>query len=537
MRSSGVSVLVGFILLMMIVMLMIAFMQTQLIPNLCKGAEFAHENKILDEVEQLNDYIMDNRLTAVTFDLAVNYPKIPLLISPPQMTSSITAVPFNITLSYYEVLPNGTLEFRSLKYTTDRILVDVNNFYTRNVRILLENTAVLKILSGRYMEVEGQEMFEKGEVRIPLINATFRSFSTSEPVDILVVPVSYGGYVMAKNLTITFTTLEPGYWRDVGERIKGLGYELNVTGDVVRVKCLNTTKLVISYTVLVNGISITGYSAKTSPARIIALNPTNSYSVGVGDVLVLGVKVLDRYNNPVRGIPVNVTLSNPTVGNLSQSLIYTDGRGVALDVFRANSEGFTYVNFTAPCGNVSYSVYVRSTGQTLSYPYAIVYDAETSSLKVYGNDVYYNPPSSPNVPSIEFSNLSALEKDDGIYLTSYASLYNHSAQRFVFTGLRVENVTSTYVLWNGYGVGSWSMMQGGDGESLYLWNFTSGSYDLMSYTATPSEVWLCASLNSTTLKNYVRNGEMIVLVVQNGITKNYYSELATDYICVCQVLG
>ena len=540
MNRKGVSVLVGFILLMLTLMIFLAILQTQMVPSMCKDAELKHLDRLTDELQTLDKEIMDNRLTTVTLDLGISYPKYPLLLSPPTMASSVTSKRFTIELSYEELLPNGSTTFRSDNYTTNRIEIDLNYFYNRGYKLLFENTAILRFIENRFIgAVTDQQMFTQNEIKIPLINTTFNSFTSSQPIDLVVVPVSYGGYVLAKNVTVTFSTDCPSYWSKIKPELESMGYNVTVnsSSNIVTVTYRNVTKLELSYTLLFKGVSVTAAQyanvEKPKPFRIIPTNPTTSYTINVNESIVLGVKVLDEYNNPVRGYPVNVTLIG--VGSITpKNLVYTDKNGYAKVVFSSNSTGDATVNFSASCGYVLYRISVISTGFQPNFPYGVTYDANTpGALFAFGNEVSSNPPKTNTTPTVPLPTTN-ITKDDGIYLVSEADSGYHAAQRFEIYGLNITNVLETYVNWNGYGVG----LSGG--ESLYIWNYTKGAYDLMVYTDSSSEIWLGVGLNSTQIKNYVRNGKMIVLVVQNDVTRRWWwftypSELYTDYIGVLQI--
>ncbi len=544
MNKKGVSVLVGFILLMMTLMIFLAILQTQMVPSMCKDAEFKHLNKIIDELQTLSKDIIDNRLTTVTLDLGISYPRYPLLISPPTMASSVTSKRYAIELSYEEILPNGSIISRSSNYTTDSIEIYLNYFYNRGYKLLFENTAILRFIGRRFIgEAADQQMFTRDEIRIPLINATFESFTSSQPIDLVVVPISYGGYVMAKNVTIRFRTDCPSYWIKIKPKLENMGYNVTVSGNNVTVTYQNVTKLEISYTVLLKGVSVSALQYSNietpKPFMIIPTNPTTNYSVRIGESIVLGVKVLDEYNNPVRGYPVNVTLTG--VGSITPSVVYTDKSGCANVVFSSNKSGEATVNFSASCGFVLYKISVIGTGVQLSFPYGVTYDANTpGAVFAFGNETYLNPPSSNTTPTVPLPTTN-ITKDDGVYLVSEAvGTGYHAAQRFEIYGLNTTNVIETYVNWNGYGVGRYY-----EGESLYIWNYTKGAYDLIAANDSSQEVWLGVGLNSIELQNYVRNGKMIVLVVQNDVTYEYWkmgvlyrypSKLYTDYVGVFQIL-
>lgn len=538
MNRKGVSVLVGFILLMMTLMLFLALLQTQMIPSICKDVELKNLNEITEELEALDRSIIEDKMTAIPFDLGVRYPRYPFLLSPPTMAAQVIAEPIAIDVSYDEILPNGSIIHRTLHDTSDSITIRLNYFYNRGYEMNLENTAIFRVVSDRALKICDQQIFTQGGIKIPFVNATFNSFSSSQPVNIAVVPVSYGGYVLAKNVTVNFTTRFPDYWRNISSELTGLGYTVTVNGNDVSIRFSNVTRLEMSYVLLFKGVSISAlqYSnvVKPEPVRMIPTNPTMNYTLNINGSLILGVKVVDRFNNPVGGVPTSITLNG--VGEVKPNFAYTNSYGEVFTIYTANETGSATVNFSTSFAHVVYRIEVLKTTQTALS--TITYDANSSTpgeVYAYGNYTREKPPSTNDIPNDPLPTTN-ITSDDGRYLVSRASEY-YSAQRFVFTGLSTDNVLITDVFWNGYGIG---YVSGGgcmkskqsNGVSIYVWNYNTSSYDLVGYTTTSSEGWLTATIFPSTLRDYVRNGEMIILVVQNG---NYDSELYTDYIGVLQI--
>jgi len=546
-NGRGVSVLVGFILLMLTLMIFVSILQAYVVPSVCKRIELRKLNDLMENIQDIDKNIMNDRLSTVTLDLGVTYPKYMFLITPPQMGSSVVAERFKVNLSYDEILPNGSVLHRTSSYVSDRIRISPNYFYTRGYEFVLENSAIYEYYYKKLvMAVLGQQMFYKDRIYVPILNATFTSFSSAQPVDIVIDPVSYGGYVLARNVTVSFETSCPEYWVNLTPKLKSMGYIVNVSGNKVTVSYANVTRLYITYTLLFEGISISslGYNYKQKPAFIFSIEPTTNYNLTVDESITLGVEVLDGFNNPVRGYPVNVTLTG--VGEVTPSIAYTDSSGVAKVTFTSKTAGKALINFSIPVGSVLYTINVLSSGVTLQFPYGVTYDANTpGALFAFGNYIS-TLPSDNTTPSVPLPTTN-ITKDDGAYLVSVAPLGDHAAQRFEIYGLNTSNVIETYVYWNGYGVGAnytWGMWAGSyDGESLYLWNYTSSRYDLIVYTDSSTDIWLSVGLNSTQMKNYIRNGKMIILVVQRGITISKWwkwatttnSTLATDYVGVFQI--
>jgi len=546
--KKGLSVLVGFVLLLSILIISLSLIQVNLVPALCKEVELKHENSILYSVYALTDKLMEDSLATITFNLGVHYPSYPFLVSPPTSGCTLVVDKFKINVTYEELLPNGTWVNRQISINTTRLTIYLNYFYNKGYKIVFENTAVFKADDeDKYIILSHQKMFEN-EIKIVGINSTFQSMSTTQPIDVWLEPVSYGGYVIARNITVEFESDYPDYWKNL------TGYDVSVNGDKVTIKYDNVTILRISYFLLTRG----QYPYKLEPERIIPTNPTTNYTLGVNKSIILGVKVVDKYNNPVRGERINVTVSNESVGRVNVNKTYTNFYGNAYVIFTANSTGFTKVIFKFNESKnelkVEYNINVTrydqeesDQGEYGSYDlYCIWYDANNEScISVYGHNVDEKPPDdneTPNEP-ISDSDLEKIKRDDGVFFESKGYMFKHAAQRFIFKGLRNDDkVDKTIIMWNGYG--KWVGQEPRDeGATIYLWNYTQGKYDeKMKVIGThSSEFGFNIIINSYELNHYINdNGEMIILVVQNhwgcGRWKGKPSVLGTDYICVIQII-
>ncbi len=557
MDRKGVSVLVGFILLVLTLMIFISILQAYMVPGVCKDAEIKHLNRLIDEVQQLKEETLKDELATVTLDLGISYPKYPMLLTPPTMASLVKVKRMPVKMEFELLLPNGSWIPWNIDTTTDSLTIVPNYFYSRGIGILLENTAILRLRNEngnwKYLfSYSDQNEFTSGGIRIVLLNSTFSSFSSSQPVDLAIVPVSYGGKNIVKNFTITFETSCPDYWRSLKDELEKMGYNISVTGKNVTVRFENETTLEISYFLIYKGISITAkqflgnFTDLRKPFKMFPTDQT-TLNVLLNESKSLGVIVMDRLANPVSGVVVDVNLTG--VGEVTPPEVVTDSNGIGYAIFKSNRTGNAIVDFDSKFDRVLYKLHVIGTGVSAEFPYGVTFDANRKgALFAFGDYVSDNPPNTNITPSRPL-NTTNITKDDGIYLISVAPLGYYSAQRFEIWGLNTTNVLETYVYWNGYGVGYdytlWRLWYTSvDGETLYLWNFTSNRYDYIVSTDSPNEIWLSIGLNQSRMKNYIKNGKMIVLVVQNGRTIEINrwwryirlnSTLATDYIAVLQI--
>jgi len=149
----------------------------------------------------------------------------------------------------------------------------------------------------------------------------------------------------------------------------------------------------------------------------------------------------------------------------------------------------------------------------------------------YRRQISQRPPLVNYLPSIEFNanQYNLISADDGLRQSERANIGYYASHRFVFS-INEGNITSLHILWNGIGRNDWIF--GGDGATLYIWNYTSGSYELWNTTTSATEVNLEVNISSG-INNYI-NKNLTILVEQNlpsfRFFFNFYSRLQTDYI-------
>ncbi|WP_198002019.1 Ig-like domain-containing protein [Archaeoglobus veneficus] len=512
----GVTVILGFILVLMTSMVALSVAQTTLVPDLCKKIEAEHMEKLTQQILSLAE--VPETTKTVRLDMGVVYPRYPLLLTPSKAATSLSLEKFYINVSYTKILPNGTKVSVQKKIPTSRIVITPGYYFYPRESLIIENTAVFRKAGSTYVTVSKGVALE-GDIRIVILNSTIDSLSTASSLSIALAPVSIGGATTVENVNITFESVNPSFWATLSSQ----NYTVQVNGNVVTIKA-SLAQLSFSEVFL----STKGAITVSKPVKkIYMLNPLNDYTLNVGETVVLGVKVVDEYDNPVKGVEVDVSVSG-NIGYISPQKTYTDARGEAYAIFSATNTGSGSVTFSCGSGkSVRYDITVKSGAQlSLQFPLGVVYDAKSDgAVFVYGNEVR-SVPRSADEPTIVL-NTTNITYDDGQYLVSTADWRYHAAQRFDFYNISTTNVYETYINWNGYGLGWWD-----DGVTIYLWNYTADSYEEIVLTPDYSEIWLGWAISGSSIQNYVSNGKMTVLVVQNDWRE---SKLYTDYICVFQI--
>jgi len=182
---------------------------------------------------------------------------------------------------------------------------------------------------------------------------------------------------------------------------------------------------------------------------------------------------------------------------------------------------------------------------SLSYSYTILgssYNTTTYDFSsgagvdkwAYRRGITQRPPPTNNLPSTEFNlvQYGRISSDDGSFQNERASPGNYASHRFVFH-IYQDNITLLHISWNGRGIHDILP----DGATLYIWNYTSSSYEVINSTNSNLEVYLGANI-SFGISHYIdSSSNLTLLVTQNYLSFqffiwSFYSRLATDYIKV-----
>ncbi len=348
-NEKGVSPLLGFILMLMILMISISALQTQYVPDVCKNMEADHIKQLTGQLTELKSISSTKN---VKMDMGVDYPEYLFLITPKSTATSLRVKEFNVSVSYTEVLANGSKVKREDNFTSSRIEVSPNYLFYPQDQLILENTAVFKLAEGgNYITMSDQSSFKK-DIQFTLMNATFSSLSTTQSLGIISVPQSTGGRVLAENLSISFDSVHPHYWETMED------YNVTVNGDRVTIKEEDKVAFSLEEVMLYTGNE---RSADSKPSRMLKTNSMDTFDLKKGESVKLGARVVDKYNNPVEGVNVNVSVSS-SIGDVNPSVLYTDSDGEVYTTFSAQNSGAGTVifNCSAIKEELSYEVSVTT---------------------------------------------------------------------------------------------------------------------------------------------------------------------------------
>jgi len=555
MDSKAVSPLIGFVLLLAIIMGFIGIVQSTWVPEWNKAVEAEHLSKLESEISEIPKIMFLSATTgkqgAASIDAGCEYPNRVVLINPPPASTALTAVPLSVEVEFNETLPNGKIFHYNKTFSTHAILLQPSYFYLQRPKMIVEHSAIIKSEVGSVIEIASPISFARNKIHLFIVNTTFNSFSSSRDISLQFDPISYGGRVFVKNATITVEVLDEtfNWWNDTLANIFGAD---NVTSDGngnITIT-LNNATLSMSYLVVhaSSGGSVE-VSESVEPYRIVGLQPyENEVNLTTGMVEKFGVKILDKYMNPVRNAKVIAEVSGG-IGKIRGS----DRVEVNSDT---NGEVWVYLNtsrdISVNCILGSVSFYVSgveparynvtlckpSIDFALEFPLAVVYNARTNGTFAFGDQVDRLPPKNNDVPADRPLNASKIGAEDEVYEISQAETRgNYAAQRFEFH-VNIDNAISEFcVNWNGHGLLDLGGLAFYDSVSMYIWNFREKSYDVIAKNVeSPDDIWLGRCYYNSEISEYVSSdGKIIILVGTSTSTYKkwglmFYSVLKTDYI-------
>jgi len=363
MEDKAISPVVGMIMVLAIIAGFMSIIQTQQLPQWNKQKEAEHYKLLVSEFSRI-PYILSTGTTAsISLDAGLDYPDIPLLINPPDAVSTLKFEKRNITINYTLVTPSGQIPVPPKNYSSTAIVLKPHYFYSSERELVLEHGIIFEKWGSKQIPITEQITFTKSRINLPIINATSSSVAAST-ISLKLTPVSYGGEITAKNLTITFETSFPSWWNTT---LSELNFSVTNGTNYVTVHIPEAVILDVS------GWELSG-SGKTlgehrKPDRLIPFKP--NISVSAGSVERIDVQVIDKYGNPIPNILVNASISGD-IGTLDARNVTTNTFGVATFYLTAPTNATTgRISFTADSVTTSVNVSVIATGYTVTITSAI----------------------------------------------------------------------------------------------------------------------------------------------------------------------
>lgn len=450
--SSGVSTVVGFILLLQILIIFLAFVQTTIIPDQLKKIESDNVKSVKNEIEKFSALTLSGD-RAYMLIKTPSYPDYLFLLTPEPAGFSVHTEPFKINVTFDAFLPNGSKIRIEREYESNRIYVNITNYFYPDTTFVVENTAVFQRSDGGTGVAVEQQMVKNG-VNLVILKGNLSSAYNS-PKEFVFQSISSGGRIYAENISIEFKSIKPDYWGSLGYTVNGENVRINISSGFFSVNVLSLE------------------SMSQLPSMMIKTNSFDTYTLSTGDVIELGVQILDRYLNPVSGVNVNVSKSND-IGSLTPSTLKTDANGRAVVSFRATKIGSCDITFTSGSLTARYSINVVSTNISSGGILQVSWlnssgtwdarkDGSRKILAVRVTDASSNPVPNVNVnfftsntSVIELNRSIATTNSNGIAFVEAAAKANGSARIYAFAGDAGDVIELTVINATGLWLSGWS---------------------------------------------------------------------------------
>lgn len=346
-KSSGVSTILGFVLILSIIISFITFLQAYAVPQWNKAVEFQHLTELSYKVSEINELICSAMVRGESERLTlkgVQYPNYPFLVSPLQSSLTINFKKLNVTI-------NG------VNYTTYAIIVVPNYLYLQRPTLIYEYSAVFEEYSNKNLIVKSdQTAFSPKKLTLYLINTSLSTISFTGYIDLIFKPISYGGSLHYNDVTITFESYDNKTAEWWNETLNDIGFKATRSGNKVTVKAKDIDVSLIEIIVYSKSTEVKE-NVSLSPLKLINLSK-EKYDVYVGTTIELKVKVVDRLGNPVAGKNVSIDVNPNTPSNPDLTEI-SDDNGEVTYLFNAESPGTYNVTFSIPEDKFTYHIYVR----------------------------------------------------------------------------------------------------------------------------------------------------------------------------------
>jgi hypothetical protein len=350
----GVSPILGFILLLMILMTALSIVQSTAVPQWNRGVEARHLDALKYEVADIGRVTALSASTGnpgkVLLHAGVSYPEYYVLVSPYKASTTVSAVPLQLVIRD----SSGSL---LLNETSAAIIVQPNYFYSPRVSLIHEHSATLREEpDGTVLAESDQGSFSKSVIHIAVLKPNFYSFATTETASIVLIPESYGGSQLFSG-SIEFECYDENtarWWNNTLSSIYGPD-NVTVVGNRVRVSNLQNITLSVSvFSVFATYAGEVSVAPQQKSARLVNITQL-SLSLYQGSTAILIVKTVDSYGNPVRGVLVSIYDS--CSGSSQQT---SDENGLVIYYFNAACVGENTVTFSADSSSLAFSIFVLS---------------------------------------------------------------------------------------------------------------------------------------------------------------------------------
>ncbi len=364
--DKGLTPVVGFALILMLLAAMYMYYQIYAIPQICSGYEVRHFAETVREIVALSGevqkVILEGSSGALSLKLGGSYPEIPFFSTPKGFSGMIATYPAEVKIDN-AIAVNPELRdvwdgSEMIWYGSNLVYIPSTVYYSPG-RVVWEY-GVVAIGKTAYSYIGGTKIINGRTIFIPLLRGNL-SYSGTQ-YDLTLFPYSGGGEGIeitdnGSPITISFKTDLPlSFWKQYFDSLNS-SYISSITksGDYVVITLMQGVdyKLIAGVASFEEGRASQHYLYRISPKAVTV-------------PATLEVQVRDSFNNPVPGVPVTFT-------SLGSATTLTDGvnTGTSITV-KSNDFGIAAVVATSTSGTdvVSASI-TRPDGSTYEIAFVV----------------------------------------------------------------------------------------------------------------------------------------------------------------------
>ncbi len=175
MRDNALSPVLGFVLVFAIIVAMIGIIQTLFVPTWIKSVEAKHYFSLKSEFEELVEKAVDaanGGISIASFDLTLNYPRYPFLLTPAATSSSITVKKIgNVAISSPILSEPIVLDLLAIEFEPNYHYLDSN-----------EEVMVLGDYFSNGVILGESVLYSRNEINLIVINMPEGTYSGNERI-------------------------------------------------------------------------------------------------------------------------------------------------------------------------------------------------------------------------------------------------------------------------------------------------------------------------------------------------------------------
>lgn len=319
----GVSTVLGALLLFGILMALLVSIQATAVPLWNQGIEYQHDARVEADVAEIRDTVLrsaaDGREYSSAVELGVTYPTRPFLISPNDPSGTIrTTDAATVTVSG-AVASGEAADYWNgspVSFTTRSLVYEARyNELSNPPRYVIDNTALVEQYEGTTLDVGSPTLVSDRRINLVLLNGTLSQSGTGT-ASLTMQPISAPATtrtVRAENQPITITVptrMDAAYWEDAladerqsnGGHITSIAVEEGPRYNQLRIQLERN----VTYKLRTAKIGVGSDQGSVSPHYVTA--ETGPRTTNVGQIQTYTFTVRDRYNNPIQGADLDVSV-------------------------------------------------------------------------------------------------------------------------------------------------------------------------------------------------------------------------------------